>query len=1170
MKSMLPTSDFPKAILLSIRRTKKLILLFITLLLLLFSLQAQQCSINTGVNGIAGTGFTNGTIAQSFTACESGLLASVSAQSGNAATGFNEVIVEILSGDGVTGTKLLTSTAVQVNANRTVTWSLSGFGLQVVAGQKYTAKFTTQRGSPQLAFGSGANSAIDYYAGGRVYFVANSWNDMFFSANIQTLDDPTLSPEDDATEVPRNTEVKLDFSRDMVAASGDITINNLSDATSETVDITTLTIDGSTVYVPLQNPLEGGQEFEIQIPSGALEASNGILFPGLSAGEWNFTTSTRPYAVLTTTSENLTNDAVIPFSIDFSDEVTGFELADLVITNGTASSLAGADAAFTFDVTPTGDGEVIVSLPADAVEAGASNGNDSTGYVLRYDGTAPGVALETDASGTIQASVFDIEVVFSEPVSGFETSDLQIVNAEVLSSTSEKDSLFTVSLRALAEGQITVDILAGVAEDLAGNASTTAPSSIDVTYSVDLESDLLSFYPFAGNAQDTVSTGFDGTVTGATLTDGFDGTVNSAYNFNGSDNYITFGDTPIGAESFTVAFWVKIPEGVTQNQLRTIIGKRAACSEGRFFEINYLNSSTDGHQIRIEQRNNAGVASPFANLESVGGWTHIAYVKDNEQLQSSFFVNGVQQAPVAWTSTYNFENTASLTAGRSACHGTQRFMFNGDLDDLHVYGRALTAVEVDLLIPFVVSEFSTESGGEIQAGEVIELTLNKSILASSVTTTNITATGSISGAIDISLSVSENTISLAPPTTGWPLNEEVSFSFSDILAQNGTTLETPDLSYSVVPEEEVGLILHYPISGNVDEAIGEIADQDGTISGALFAEGIDGDPFGALSFDGVDDLVTLGDAPISSETFSISLWVKVPADGSTTNNTIILSKRQACSEGRMFDMSYLRSGDKVRFSASARNNAAGGGVATGFDFSVDEWVNLTFVKDNGPKKYRLIVNGVLEAEADWALTTIDVENSAPIRLGNTPCNGVDGTQRFNGLMDDVRIYDRVIEPRVTSIAPAKGSTGIAIDSIVTISFDRAVDTSSLDEATVSISDANANSYLFDASFSNGDSVLVITPNNDLPKGKELMITVDTLSALIGADFLPFGAYFTTVETQLLSYFPENGDVNVDSMQTISLKFDNAMNMASLADGIQIIGSHHGPVEGTFSMPALIQ
>lgn len=1126
---------------------------------------AQSCSENTNVNGIAGTGFSNGTIGQSFTACANGKLASVSVQSGSSGTGFNNVIVQIFSGDGYGGTVLATTGQVHVRANRTTTWDLSSYNIQVVDGQKYTARFLTQSGTPMMAYGTGTNAAIDYYPRGRIHGAAQAHNDMFFSAVIESLADPVKTPADDAVDVTRDTEVKLSFSRSMEAVSGNITINNVTDASSQSIDVTTLTIDGTDVFMPLSVPLEGGKDFEIIIPSNALRSTNQIPFPGIAAGEWTFSTSTKPYGVLSTTSANLTNDAVFPFTIDFSDVVTGFALSDFVITNGVASNLGGSGDSYTFDVTPTADGEVVVSLPPDMVEAGASNGNDSTGYSLVYDGTAPDVELRTAAAGTIQTSIFDIEVVFDEPITGFESSDLQLVNAEVLSNTNTNDSLFTISLRALAEGQITVDLGAGIANDLAGNANTAAPANIDVTFSVDLESNLLSFYPFEGNANDTVATGFNGTVSGAVLTTGFDGSANSAYAFDGTDD-ITFGDTPIGSGSFTVAFWVKIPEGLAQNQLRTLIAKRATCGEGRFFEINYNNSSTNGHQITVEQRNNAGVANPVANLTSVGEWMHVAYVKDNDQMQSSFFINGVQQTPVAWTSTYNFENNASLKAGISACNGSGRFRYTGDMDDIHVYGRALTQVEVDLLVPFSVRNVSAQSGDNIQQGQSIEVTLNKNVVGSSVNTTNITATGATSGALTIDVSSSGNSVTITPPN-GWPLDEDVTISLSGLLAENGTTLPTTDLMYSVIADEAVGLILHYPINGNVDEAIGNIANQDGTTSGTLFVEGVNGDQFGALSFDGIDDLVTLGDAPISSESFSISLWVKVPTDGSTTNNTIILSKRQACTEGKMFDMSYMRSGDMVRFSASARNNAAAGGVATGFDFPVDEWINLTYVKDNVTKKYRLIVNGVLEAEANWALTTVDVENTAPIRLGNTPCNGVDGTQRFDGLMDDLRIYDRVVEPRILSIEPERGTVNAAIDTVITLSFDRSVDASSLKATTISITDLNDTSYPYTTTFSNGDSVLTVTPDNDLPKGKLFSVSVDTLSAQIGSDFMPFETSFTTIATQLLSFSPANGQSNVDSLETISFKFDNVIDMSTLEQGIKVLGSHNGPVEGSFSMPA---
>ncbi|MEL6560247.1 MAG: LamG-like jellyroll fold domain-containing protein [Bacteroidota bacterium] len=1142
---------------------KKLLLLF-SFLLLMAHTYAQQCSENTNVNGIAGTGHTPGNnVGQSFTACQTGLLATVSAVSGNAPTGINEFIVEIHAGEGFNGTLLGRSASIFIGANRTVTWNLRSLGIIVQAGQKYTAQFLRVRGDAQLKYSTAANPALDYYTRGRAIGIGQPHNDMFFSALIETLSAPTLNPADDATEVARSTDVKMNFSRSMEAVSGNITIENTTDATSQVVDVTTLTIDGGEVQMPIATPLLAGKDYNIIIPSGTLKANNGIPFPGISTGEWNFSTSTKPFATIATTSSDLTNDAIIPFTIDFSDVVTGFALSDLVITNGVASNIGGSGSSYTFDVTPSADGDLIVSLPPSVVEAGPSNGNDSTGYQLMYDGTAPGVALNTDVSGTIGTSIFDIEVVFTEPVTGFSNDDLQITNAEILSSSGIKDSLFTIELRALAQGQVTVNLGSAIASDLAGNDNTAAPSMIDVTYEVNLGIDLLSHYPFDGNAMDTVSTGFDGTVTGATLVTGFDGTANSAYSFDGNDQ-ITFGDTPIGSGSYSMAFWLKIPENLPQNRTYTILSKRAACSEGRLFELNLNRTNADGNRITLEQRDNGGVSSPVASLPVENEWVHIAYVKDNSAKSSALYINGKFINSSAWTS-YNAENNASLKIGISPCNGNGRFQFNGAMDNFYVYGRAITPVEVDLLVPFDISEESVVAGEDIAPGQSIELTFNKDIIQSSANTTNVTASGSTSGAVAVSVSSTQNGL-IITPVSGWPTDEDVTISLANILAANGMTLSS-DITYSVVSDEDAGMILHYPISGNANEVIGEIAGQNGTVSGALFVDGVDGTPFGALSFDGANDVVTLGDAPLSTESFSIAFWVKVPADGSTTNNTIILSKREACSEGRMVNLFYQRSGDKAKFTGSARSNGGAGSVSTGFDFPVEEWVHVLFVKDNGPKKYRLIINGVLESEADWALGTVNIENTAPIRLGTSPCVGADGTQRFRGELDDLRIYDRVVNPRVLTITPSNGTTDVSVDTDIAINFDRAVDTNSLEASTVNISDADGTPYGYSTVFSNGDSVLTITPDSSFPKGKTYTVKVDTLGAVIGSDFRPFGTTFSVEKTRMLAFSPANETVKVDSIAKISFKFDGNMDMNSLEGGIKIIGSQHGPVEGTFAMPA---
>ena len=64
----------------------------------------------------------------------------------------------------------------------------------------------------------------------------------------------------------------------------------------------------------------------------------------------------------------------------FSEAVTGFALADITVGNGAASNLATADnTTFTFDVTPTADGQVTVDVAAAVAQDSA--GNDNTAAI---------------------------------------------------------------------------------------------------------------------------------------------------------------------------------------------------------------------------------------------------------------------------------------------------------------------------------------------------------------------------------------------------------------------------------------------------------------------------------------------------------------------------------------------------------------------------------------------------------------------------------------------------------------------------------------------------------------------------------------------------------------------------------------------------------------------
>ena len=81
-----------------------------------------------------------------------------------------------------------------------------------------------------------------------------------------------------------------------------------------------------------------------------------------------------------------------PFSITitFSEPVTGFDLGDLVVDNGTASNQQGNEASYTATITPTASGTVTVDIPAGAAEDSAGNPNSAaTQFSITADTTGP-------------------------------------------------------------------------------------------------------------------------------------------------------------------------------------------------------------------------------------------------------------------------------------------------------------------------------------------------------------------------------------------------------------------------------------------------------------------------------------------------------------------------------------------------------------------------------------------------------------------------------------------------------------------------------------------------------------------------------------------------------------------------------------------------------------
>lgn len=157
----------------------------------------------------------------------------------------------------------------------------------------------------------------------------------------------------------------------------------------------------------------------------------------------------------------------------FSENITGFVIADLTITGGMASNFVMVDAStYTFDITSNvGIADVDINA-AVALDAADNDNEAATQLNLIFDTTPPDVVLSSTANDP-NSGAFSITITFTEDVVGFSAADLTIGNG-VAGNLMGSGAVYTITITPAADGAVTVDLAAGTAQDLADNDNTAA------------------------------------------------------------------------------------------------------------------------------------------------------------------------------------------------------------------------------------------------------------------------------------------------------------------------------------------------------------------------------------------------------------------------------------------------------------------------------------------------------------------------------------------------------------------------------------------------------------------------------------------------------------------------------------------------------------------------
>ena len=289
----------------------------------------------------------------------------------------------------------------------------------------------------------------------------------------------------------------------------------------------------------------------------------------------------------------------------------------------------------------------------------------SAGYVATVTGTA-GVALNCGASGVAisgTATPFYIAV----PQNDYTSLKITVVATDGTIQTRTANTSISVARSQITDISLSFDSMAAI-------------------------SNLVHYWPFNGNLNDVVSEGAinatfisSSETYDATLTADRNGNANSAYSFDGY-NIMSIGRAgDFGTSSFTANMWISTTAGTYINTLIRTEGS----SGGAGWFIRFDNSGTE-----IWASSYNYISTTTIND---GNWHMISFVHDTNNKVGQLYVDGVYKGGYTMSDIRNVSSDATHTHVLGSGTHYRHCVYDGKMDEVRLYNKALTADEIAAL-----------------------------------------------------------------------------------------------------------------------------------------------------------------------------------------------------------------------------------------------------------------------------------------------------------------------------------------------------------------------------------------------------------------------------------------------------------------------------------------
>jgi len=528
-----------------------------------------------------------------------------------------------------------------------------------------------------------------------------------------------------------------------------------------------------------------------------------------------------------------------------------------------------------------------------------------------------------------------------------------------------------------------------------GNNNDTVSANLLVTVTnCTSNNGLIAWYPFNGNANDSTGNGHNGIVNGATLTTDRCGNPNSAYYFDGISNNITIDPNSFYKSNYTYALWYNPDKYGSYG-----IGSYLLSIGGHAGDQNLSMDNNYGGTVGFALGCYNNPSSPYpltlcidGSLPPLNQWYYVVGTRSDSVAR--LYINGTLIASSTTHNTlplYTSDSESEFTIG---CRYNFNQYISGKIDDVRIYNRSLDSTEILNLYNSTCTKLTIGSiagSKNVCQGENEVLYSIPPVAGATSYTWSYSGTGAtLSGNSDSVI------ISFANHATSGNVMISVTGNNNDTASTYlPITVSTCSLSN--------GMVAWYPFNGNANDSIANGV--NGLIDGAILTTDRCGINNSAYDFNG-SSYIQINNPLLSLPQYTYSLWASLNSLLSNGETSMLLSIGNIGGDQHIqYCNNYF--GQNGWTFGGYNSGTTPYSLSQGTLPDTNQWYLITVTRSANMVNF--YINGqIIISDSTSTAIPPAYGDSTDLALFAAIGARFDQSLPFNGKIDDVRIYDRVL------------------------------------------------------------------------------------------------------------------------------------------------------------------